>query len=295
MAKGRSQQYLVDLGLTGLEAEVFTFLLTESPATGYRVAQAIGKPAANTYKAIESLEKKGAVLVERGANRLCRAVSPDELLAGIERRFLETKKRAQAALATVDPPADDDHVYAMKTRRQVLERCRSMLARASEVALVDAFPEPLASLRADIEESASRGVSVYVKAYATAEIRGAGVALFPGGRLVLERWPGHWINVVVDGGEYLLAFLTPDGDGVHQAVWSNSAYLSWVYHSSLAAEIAMAEVQGILDRGGGREEIRECTKRFGKILVSEAPGYRSLVRRFTPRGSQRRGAGKKEA
>jgi len=74
MAVRDSVKALADLGFTNLEAEIYAFLLQESPATGYRIAQAIGKPAANTYKAIQSLEQKGAVIVEAGSSRMCRAI-----------------------------------------------------------------------------------------------------------------------------------------------------------------------------------------------------------------------------
>ena len=62
-------QSLMALGFTGLEAEIYAFLLGQSSVTGYRVAQALGKPAANTYKAIESLERKEAVLIGYGLKR----------------------------------------------------------------------------------------------------------------------------------------------------------------------------------------------------------------------------------
>ena len=40
-------QALVDLGFTVMEAHIYVFLLSESPATGYRISRAIGKPVAN--------------------------------------------------------------------------------------------------------------------------------------------------------------------------------------------------------------------------------------------------------
>ena len=46
------------LGFTELEESVYTYLAQKSSAIGYRVAQPIRKPVANTYKAIESLEEK---------------------------------------------------------------------------------------------------------------------------------------------------------------------------------------------------------------------------------------------
>src|SRR5262245_33241006 len=68
------------LGFTELEAATYAYLVQHSPATGYRIAHGIGKPIANTYKAIESLARKGAVVIEQTGNRLCRAVSPEEVL-----------------------------------------------------------------------------------------------------------------------------------------------------------------------------------------------------------------------
>jgi sugar-specific transcriptional regulator TrmB len=74
-------QSLVSLGFTPLEAEVYVCLVQDSPATGYRVAQAVGRPVAGIYKTIESLANKGAVVLDDGESRLCRAVPPAELLA----------------------------------------------------------------------------------------------------------------------------------------------------------------------------------------------------------------------
>src|SRR5262249_37024015 len=99
---------LTGLGFTELEAEVYIALLRASPATGYRVAQSIGRPVANTYKAIESLQHKGAVLVDEGASRLCRAVPAEELLAQLERTFRRRRQTAADALASLQAPPDDD-------------------------------------------------------------------------------------------------------------------------------------------------------------------------------------------
>ena len=65
MAKDAAK-LLVEFGFTDLEAEIYLFLLGSSPTTGYRVAKGIRKPAANTYKALQTLATKGAILVEDG-------------------------------------------------------------------------------------------------------------------------------------------------------------------------------------------------------------------------------------
>jgi hypothetical protein len=79
----------------------------------------------------------------------------------------------------------------------------------------------------------------------------------PQGRATLRRWPGQWLNIVTDGREHLLAFLTPDAHGLHQAVWSGSAYLSWVYHSAVVAELILAAVQRGLEEGAAAADLRQ--------------------------------------
>src|SRR5690348_9159997 len=138
---------LAELGFTELEGRVYAFLCREAPATGYRIAQAIGKPVANVYKAIDTLERKGAVLIDDGENRMCRGVPLDELLARIERDFRRSRTRAVQAFAGLEAPADDDRIYQLRSHEQILERARQMLAGARRVVLASLFPAPLESLR----------------------------------------------------------------------------------------------------------------------------------------------------
>src|SRR3954447_24395728 len=120
MAKRKVASKLVsaleELGLSGSEAAVYAYLVQHSPATGYRVAQGIGKPVANTYKAIASLEEKGAVLVDPSSTRPCRAVPPEEFLARLEGQFQERRTRAARALSEVraaEPEEEDARVYPL--------------------------------------------------------------------------------------------------------------------------------------------------------------------------------------
>ena len=128
-------QPLRELGLTALEAEIYAFLASGDSATGYRVAREIDRPTANTYKALESLRSKGAVVVEDGARRLYRAVTPGELLRTLERRFTASKERAAEALANLGRPILDDGVYRLRSTDQVVERLGDILSRAERTVL----------------------------------------------------------------------------------------------------------------------------------------------------------------
>jgi len=283
---------LIALGFSELEAEVYVFLLRESPATGYRVAQAIARTAANTYKAIESLEARGAIMVEESESRLCRAVSPRELLSGLEATFRRHRTDAAETLSKVLTDYSDDRVYQLKTPTQVFERCRTILAEARQVVLVDSFPKPLDELRATIAKAIARGVRVAILAYEPAEMPGAAVVLNHQAPIVRSRWAGHWVNIAADSAEHVNALLTPDLSGVVHATWSASAFLSHLYHCGLLGELAMSAVHAAVRARRSPEAIARVLRDVGRFEHQDTPAFAALtrapLRRGRPRGRSAR-------
>jgi sugar-specific transcriptional regulator TrmB len=278
-------QAMTALGFTELEAEVYDFLLQESPATGYCVAQGIGKPVANTYKAIESLGNKGAVLVNDGPRRLYHPLPAEEFLAQLEQGFRRRRQQAATALAAIRVAPEDDRVYQLRSVEQVFQRCRRMLDGCEQVALLDAFPRPLEELRGSLEAAAARGVRVTVKAYQPADIVGAEVVVSRHGPATLRRWPGQWLNLVTDSREHLLALLTSDDSGLHQAVWSGSTYLSWVYHCTASCEVVLATLEQHLEDGATAAELRQVLRAHRFLRSLDLPGYQTLIQRFAGEGT----------
>lgn len=228
---------LRDLGFSEIEALVYGFLVTSEPATGYRISHAIGKPTANTYKAVASLVQQGAVQVDEGGNRLIRAVPPDELLAGLEHRARKKREAARVALSTRSADVADDRVYTLTTPDQVLERARAMLGRARDIVLADLFPAPLDALADALGAAAARGVRVVVKTYAPRDLPGVETVRDGDPPRTLALWPGQQLSLVVDADEHLLALLDTALGHVHQAVWSRSTFLSCLQHNHVAMEL----------------------------------------------------------
>lgn len=276
-----SIQPLVDLGLTALEAEVYCFLVENSPATGYKIAKAIGKPTANTYKTIQSLQAKGFIFIEDGTNRLCRAQPVKEFLDSLEKRFNQTRQEAENELSKLKPAPDDERLYYLHTPDQVFEKFRQMLDSCEEISLLDLFPAAVEHLKKDIEKAASNGIRVAVKVYQPCKIKGAVIHLDPAGEKIIKRWPGQWANGVIDGFEHLMAFLSRDCTQVHQAVWSANTYISWVYHSAFMQEL----LHGALTNAPQKEEnalnFSESYLRLKSFLGNKARGYHTLMERFS--------------
>jgi sugar-specific transcriptional regulator TrmB len=267
---------LVGLGFTQLEAHIYAFLLAEPHSSGYRIAQAINKPVANTYKALHSLQGKGAVVMQEGSSRKVAAVPLTELLAAVSRRFQERKELARRVLSKPSRLNSDSAVYEIRSNDQVFERCTRMLRQSTDVALVTAFPFPLERLRGELQKAAQRGVTVAVTTYQEERIPGVLCIQESKSRDVLSRWPGEWLNVVVDGSEYLLSLMGRDTTILY-AVWSRNPYLAWVYHSAVSAAFAStALIKKIADRCSA-EELSQAVQQLQRLRAPDAPGYSRLI------------------
>ena len=280
-ARNTGLQQLVELGLNELEAQVYLFLLSNKPMTAYGVARQIGKATANTYKAIDSLARRGAVLIEDGDNRQCRAVPVREFMAHLARTFSERTRAAEQTLASLQLETYDERVYKVESVPQLLERCREMIAaRAERLVTVDAFPKALECIVPSLLSAISRGISVYVQAYAPIAIEGAQIVVAPRGREAETYWNSQQLNVVIDGRETLIALLDNDITEIHQALWSNSLYLSCLMHAGMTSE---QTVHRLMEARSGKDATRKMNAvldahRF--FLNSEVPGQKELVARF---------------
>lgn len=228
------------LGFTELEARLYCELLRSSPASGYRLAQAVGKAAANAYQGLASLVQKGAVLVDDGVTRAYRPVPPRELLARLSRTLDERLARAETELTRIESPPGDDRLYHIGDQDQLYERALAMVREAGDILLFDLFPAPFARLRKALLDAARRGVVVAGLVYEPGlEALPFRALLAAGAPHLDERWPGQQLSLVADAQEHLVALLSHQEERVLHGAWSNSAYLSSLQHNGLASEIRL--------------------------------------------------------
>lgn len=263
---------LSDLGFSPIETGIYIFLLQESPATGYRISHGIGKPTANTYKAITALHEKGALLIDEGDKKLVRAVPPKELLARLKKSYAEDCDKAEALLSAVTTPVPDDRVWQLTAVAQVYERARSMIESAEEVVLADLFPAQMDELKGDLEKAAKRGIKVCAIVYEETTAKGIDLAMRPG-ELTKIAWPGNQLNLVTDATQHLLCMFTKDNLTVHQAIWSNSTFLSCLQYNALCVEFLL---KSLLDKD--QEELVYAHPAAGLMLTTaQPPGLRQLI------------------
>lgn len=280
---------LAELGLTPLEAEVYRFLLSASGSTGYRIAQATGKPVGNIYKAVEALEAKGAVLTsDDGGNRIARAVPVDEWLRLRTRAFENACAEATASLAALPESDADDGLYRLHTLEQALERARTVIATAERVIIISIAPDLVAYLAADLEAAASRGVAVAVKSFEPCDIPRAEVVVDPRGVAALEGAPGQWLVLNGDGRECVHALVNAETGELLTATWSANPLLAWAHYSGLSSDFVLAAVRRLIESGATAPTLAKELVRLRRFEITDSSGKSLMVRRYRAPGRRTR-------
>ena len=231
------QTILLELGFTKLEAEIYLYLLQHPSATGYKIANSIGRSFAITYRALETLQSKGAIWVEAGKKRMTRAVPVREFLDQRERRFGEQRERIMAAVEHLPSGASDTRIYEIATVDQVYERSCALLDHARERVLMELFPEPLHHLRGAVESTAGRGVDVTVRIYQEDSLEGVRVIQSPFGNRTMDEFQSQWMSIFIDGREFLMAQLINNNAGVQYAVWSANLILARAMYAYINSDL----------------------------------------------------------
>jgi sugar-specific transcriptional regulator TrmB len=244
------------------------------------VAQEIGKPVANTYKAVQSLFKKGAIMIDETENRLCQAVDPEIFLENLKKTYLTEQASAKEALSKLSRSTDSERIYSLSTPEQVFDRCRQMCFEAESIILIDAFPGVTEKLKPWVEEAGTRGVKVLMQAYEALEMDGVEIVPVPSAEMMTERWKGHWLIVVVDGAEYLQAFLGSDLKTVQVANWCGSAFLAIPQHNFLANTFRQAGLESQIEKGKSAAALKVELKRTEAWTTMGNRGYEKLRERF---------------
>ncbi len=266
--------HLTELGFSGAEAAVYVALLQEPKATGYRIARLAGKPVPNTYKALDALHKKGAIIVdETGRGRTYTALPVSEFFEGMKHRLDTMRGHLEEELKGLTTGAVEGGIYQLTTPDQVYGRARTLLREARRVALVDIFPRPLEHLRGDLEAAGKRGVHVWALTYLPGEIKGCEVIAPKKPAAHLEIWKADWMNIIVDSREALYSLLKRDGSGLHRAVWIKDPYLAMQAFSGAFHEFIFDRTGQLLWSGKSKDDIAVELRNLGRRYMTDDTFY----------------------
>ena len=268
--KERMRPLLGSIGFSGLEIDAYLALLEQPNASGYQVAQKIGKLVGSTYKALDSLRAKGAVVVDESAR-------PTTYVALSISEYMDTRRRdleflqAKIEREMEDMAAQPAHggIFELDSIGQVYERCRNMLRGAKDVALLNIDARPLEELRSELVAAADRGVRVLVKTRAPARIPGCGV-MAPDKAAPSDVQSGDELGVAVDYREYVQAFIKNDGSGVEEAIWVRQPRLARQVCYLFQSDFTLTRVRVMVQAGKAVKEIGREMNRLTRVAEVQA-------------------------
>jgi len=262
-------ELLAEMGLSNLEATVYIWLLEHKRSTGYNIAMRTGKPVANTYKALKSLEHKGAVISDSTSNKLFYDTVPiDQFLNSIQQDFIKRREKIIQEVEKLDVKQEPIGIYELQSRELVFEKALNMIDTADHSLIIDAFPAPLKILTPYILKNNSRGLDIFIKHYADENIPGVRQISKTESDIVLDELKGQWLIVVKDAVETLITFFDSSGTEMVHSVWIQDAFISLVRFSGMVIECAFSEILDAVYKKKDTtiESIKDIVKSYQSIF-----------------------------
>lgn len=272
-----SEELFSQLGFNSLEAEVYISLLKNGANTAYKIGKELNKPTANVYKAVDALAKSGAIEIEEGDIKVCKAIPITTLALQLESNYKNKIEQAVKDISAIEKENVIEGIFKLETVEAVMQRAKEMLLRVEEIVVIDAFPKTLNYLKNNINELARRKVEIYVEAYEPVELKDTISLAIPEIReYTLNHWKAQQLNIAVDGKEILIALFNEDLTKLIQATYSNNLYLSCIMYSGLMNEHKVIKYSNIKTF----EEFTDFRNNQKFFFNTKVPGVDQLFKQY---------------
>lgn len=267
---------LQETGLSQTEAAVYLTLLTESPLTGYRIAEIIGKSRSNTYQALKTLEQKGCVSLSEGSDAAHYVAIPVETyLIQQELAFKARKKAVSDGFKDLKSNKQDNMIINLKTREQLITKAREMIASAKDIILLDTVDHILQNFSEDLLAVSNSGCKVLIESLGSESLPGCIIiGKQPNSSETL--WPADWLVLSIDSREFLVAFLSKKGELIN-AVWVSNVFVSGWFASGMGYDFLIHHTLEMFSSERSREEIYTEINRFAEKYFINSRGYREML------------------
>lgn len=157
MSNSRSENQLKGLGLNSYEAKIWTALLSREVSTAGELSDIANVPRSRSYDVLESLKKKGFVVVKSGKPIKYAAVSPKDVVERVKKNTTEYAKEEIRVLNSLknerlikelgflhsqglDIIGPEDLSGTLKGRQNLFNHIEYMLHKAEHTVLISTTP-----------------------------------------------------------------------------------------------------------------------------------------------------------
>jgi len=172
-----------DFGLNSYEAKIWTALLSRGISSAGELSDISNVPRSRTYDVLESLEKKGFVMMKLGKPIKYMAISPNEVIDVIKKKIKEESIRQEHTMdelrksdvldqltqlhtTGIDTVEPTDLVGIVKNRDNIYDYLESMIKKAERSVYIMTSAEGMIRkvkhLEKTLKKAADKGVSIKI-------------------------------------------------------------------------------------------------------------------------------------
>jgi sugar-specific transcriptional regulator TrmB len=172
-----------DFGLNSYEAKIWTALLSRGISSAGELSDISNVPRSRTYDVLESLEKKGFVMMKLGKPIKYMAISPTEVIDIIKKKIQQESVRQELSMdelrksdvleqltqlhtTGIDMVEPTDLVGMIKNRDNVYDYMESMIKKADKSVYImtsaDGMIRKILHLEKTLKKASDRGVSIKI-------------------------------------------------------------------------------------------------------------------------------------
>ncbi len=239
---------LKEFGLNSYESKLWTALLSRGVSTAGELSDIANVPRSRSYDVLESLEKKGFIMMKLGKPIKYLAVPPEEVFERVKKRIKEESERQAKALESlkgsevleelkmlhnqgIELVDSTDLSGAFKGRNNIYNHIELMLKNAKKSITIcttkQGFLRKAENFKRLLEKAKERGVNIRIAAPITPDSKEALKAV---SKFADVRHSSDFVSrfVIVDGKE--MAFMLLDDKDVHPSydvgVWVNTDFFA---------------------------------------------------------------------
>jgi HTH-type transcriptional regulator, sugar sensing transcriptional regulator len=236
-----------DFGLNSYEAKIWTALLSRGVSTAGELSDIANVPRSRSYDVLESLEKKGFIIMKIGKPIKYIAVPPEEVLERVKKKVEEESQAHVKSLESlkdsniiselnllhkegVDLIEPTDITASLKGRDNLYSHLDLMIKTAEDTIIImtteDGLVRKADYLKKQLKKASERGVKVRIAAPITEKTKSAVEAISAYAEIRHTNSKARFC--IVDGEE--ITFMLLDDESTHPmydvGVWVNTPFFS---------------------------------------------------------------------
>lgn len=170
-------EYLQKIGFSKLEAQIYLNLLQSSGLTGYQIAKELNISRSSVYPALESMYKKGYVMLVQGESQSYVAEDPNALLSKLKDDFYSNTNFLDTQLKNIKVGNVEERFLNISGFDQMINKTKELLRLAREEVIMN-INGGISYLRDEIISLRKRGVRVIIFSFAKLDVSGLDVEYF---------------------------------------------------------------------------------------------------------------------